>query len=342
MKKASKRIIALFLILVLLCMNTACGGDISMQFDEGANRFGQDKDIQNYTLPNSGDLLSRLIDDFSGSLEPPFSQKMDDDGFDQAKKKAEEDRENNPDGNAGQSVSRQVGNYDELLDAFMDAYVPGATTLEFQLVDGYTVNLTGDMLNDMYRVLQREDPIGVAAVAGWTYGNRGNDYIVEIRYNIGPEELSRIKKETPALVDKAIEEMNVGSTDPYTIVCAVNTYLCDTVVYPPNEPYPPLTHTAYGAFHGDAVCEGYATAAKLMLNKLGVVCDIENGVCIGGGGHAWNLVQLDGQWYQLDITWNDCGGKPTEFLLVTDAFMKQSRTWDESQYPKCAATPYKP
>ncbi len=235
-----------------------------------------------------------------------------------------------------------VGSYDELKQAFKDVYVPSAAALQFRLTDGYTVNLTGDLLNDMYRQLQREDPIGVAGVAGWSYGSRGDEYVVEINYSFEPAELNRIKSETPALVDKAIQEMNVGSTDPYTVVCAVNEYLCDTVVYPPNEPYPPLTHTPYGAFHGDAVCEGYATAAKLMLNKFNISCDIEVGVCVGGGGHAWNLVLLDGQWYQLDVTWNDCGGKPTEFFLVTDDFMKQSRTWDESQYPKSATTAYTP
>lgn len=79
----------------------------------------------------------------------------------------------------------------------------------------------------------------------------------------------------------------------------------------------------------------------MMLNELNVPCDIEVGECINGGGHAWNLVQLDGEWYQMDVTWND-GGNWQEFFLVTDDFMRQSRTWNESQYPVSADKAYAP
>ena len=186
------------------------------------------------------------------------------------------------------------------------------------------------------------DPIGVAAVAGWSYGMRGDEYIVEISYNIDVAQLNRMKSETPGLVQKAIQEMNAGTTDHYEIICAVNEYLCDTVVYPDSEPYAPETHTPHGAFNGDAVCEGYATAAKLMLNELGIKCDIQTGVCTNGGGHAWNLVELEGQWYQMDVTWNDGSPRRTDYLLVTDDYMKKSRSWDESDYPQSASTAYRP
>jgi hypothetical protein len=118
---------------------------------------------------------------------------------------------------------------------------------------------------------------------------------------------------------------------------------CDTVYYPASEPYAPLTHTAYGALaNGEAVCEGYACAAKLLLNELGILCDIQFGVCTNGGGHAWNLVELDGQWYQMDVTWNDGSADRSDYLLVTDDYMRKSRTWDESDYPACAQTAYAP
>lgn len=333
-----KRLLALLLAMLALVSLTACS-EIPDRFQDGADRFGAGKEEGNYYLPNSGALLAQLIEDFSGSLEPPFSQSMDDTGYDDAQKRAEEES-----GESGgfQSQVVTVANEEQLRRAFLAAYVDTAPRLQFQTAEGYQPRLDGQLLNDIYRDLQREDPIGVAGVSAWSHGNRGSDYIVEISYSFSREELNRIKAETPGLVDKAVAEMNLSTTDHYEIICAVNEYLCDTVVYPPNEPYPPLTHTPYGAFHGDGVCEGYATAAKLMLNKLGIRCDIQTGTCHGGGGHAWNLVELEGQWYQMDVTWNDGGGRRTDYLLVTDSYMKQSRSWDESDYPRSATEPYKP
>ena len=73
-----------------------------------------------------------------------------------------------------------------------------------------------------------------------------------------------------------------------------------------------------------------------MLNALGIRCDIQVGECTNGEGHAWNLVELDGNWYQMDITWNDGGGSREDYLLVDDAYMQKSRTWEYSDYPSCA------
>ena len=56
--------------------------------------------------------------------------------------------------------------------------------------------------------------------------------------------------------------------------------------------------------HGQAVCQGYALGFKLCMDILG----IESRVIVGNardGKHAWNAVQLDGEWYYVDVTWDD-------------------------------------
>lgn len=53
------------------------------------------------------------------------------------------------------------------------------------------------------------------------------------------------------------------------------------------------------------VCEGYATAFKVLCDLKGIPCVLESGIA-NGGGHMWNLVQMeDGKWYAVDVTWND-------------------------------------
>ena len=62
-------------------------------------------------------------------------------------------------------------------------------------------------------------------------------------------------------------------------------------------------YTAYGCLvNEDAVCAGYASAYKLLLNRLGIPCLTVNSTSMN---HAWNLVELDGKWYHVDVTWDD-------------------------------------
>lgn len=68
--------------------------------------------------------------------------------------------------------------------------------------------------------------------------------------------------------------------------------------------------TIYGALCGaEAACEGYAKTAKYLLDALGVPCFVVIGNSTPPGSrtqsHMWNVVQLDGAWYHLDLTWDD-------------------------------------
>lgn len=66
----------------------------------------------------------------------------------------------------------------------------------------------------------------------------------------------------------------------------------------------------YGALcEREVVCEGYAKAYKYLLDQIG----IENIIVVGYGSnsagsreeHAWNYVKLEGNWYAVDVTWDD-------------------------------------
>ena len=67
--------------------------------------------------------------------------------------------------------------------------------------------------------------------------------------------------------------------------------------------------TAYGALiDGMSVCAGYARSYQLLLQAVGIPCLYVMGEADNGfetGGHAWNVVKLDGHWYYCDPTWDD-------------------------------------
>lgn len=63
--------------------------------------------------------------------------------------------------------------------------------------------------------------------------------------------------------------------------------------------------SAYGALiDGRATCEGYSKAMAYLCNKAGIECMLVTGYG-GGEEHMWNMVKYNGNWYHMDVTWDD-------------------------------------
>lgn len=73
------------------------------------------------------------------------------------------------------------------------------------------------------------------------------------------------------------------------------------------------------------VCEGYARAYKLLMNKAGVACERVSGSPKAGIGHAWNLAKINGRCYYIDTTWDD-----SDDGFVYDYFMCSREEFDKS------------
>lgn len=117
----------------------------------------------------------------------------------------------------------------------------------------------------------------------------------------------------------------------------VNDYIVKQTEYSTDSSASP--HSAFAVLQeGKGVCQGYALLALKMLVQLGVETKYVVGE-VYTGGHAWNLVKVDGNWYHLDTTWND----PTpdrknmvryQYFLVDDSRMKLDHTWIGQNYPE--------
>lgn len=62
---------------------------------------------------------------------------------------------------------------------------------------------------------------------------------------------------------------------------------------------------AYGALvEREALCQGYASAFQLLSHMAGLHVKTVSGYLNGNIPHAWNVVELDGNWYQVDCSNN--------------------------------------
>ena len=112
-------------------------------------------------------------------------------------------------------------------------------------------------------------------------------------------------------------------------VMAVHDYLIDHIEYS----NPHIRSFAYGALiEGKAVCQGYAQSLAMILNKLNVECHTIVAMTKGSNPvlHEWVRVKLDGEWYYIDLTWDDTPWAEDKnykyFLINTDMISRDHET----------------
>lgn len=87
----------------------------------------------------------------------------------------------------------------------------------------------------------------------------------------------------------------------------IHDYICNLATYPDlgNE-YTndhDIYHSAYGLFYdGNTVCAGYTLSYSVIMNALGIPCKY---VSSREMAHAWNIIQINGNWYNVDITMDE-------------------------------------
>jgi Leucine-rich repeat (LRR) protein len=99
---------------------------------------------------------------------------------------------------------------------------------------------------------------------------------------------------------------------------------------------------AYGTLvEGQGVCSGYTEGLLLLLDLIGIKSYYVQGLA-GGFAHAWNVVRIGDQYYNIDSLWNDHYNNYNYFLVSNDELVKQdpSRTFSEATYRKCTSERY--
>lgn len=89
-----------------------------------------------------------------------------------------------------------------------------------------------------------------------------------------------------------------------------------------------------------AICVGNATTFKLMMDALEIPCKIIHST--QSGEHAWDVVQLDDEWYHVDVTFDGGDNEPNYSNFNVPDSMKDDGTWpyDHEEIPACKGTKY--
>lgn len=172
------------------------------------------------------------------------------------------------------------------------------------------------------------------------YPESGLRRIVELKltYPDNPEHLKEQASQTLLAAENITEKLSPNLTDDekalelYTLLGDICTFDHElyTTIAEGVKAYP----TTYDAFFNERVLpESYALAYKLLCDLAGIPCRVITGQR-GADDHAWNLIQLDGEWYHVDLAADDMGDTMTyKSFLVTDSVMMTDYRWNTSAYP---------
>ena len=128
-------------------------------------------------------------------------------------------------------------------------------------------------------------------------------------------------------IDSVLQSLDINDeSSDYDVICAVYDYICANVSYDYdnlNDSEYLLKYTAYAAMiNKTAVCQGYSALMYRMLQQKNIDCRL-----IPGSNHAWNIVAIDGVYYNADSTW-DAGRDPKNyayFLCGDSDFAEHTR-----------------
>lgn len=158
--------------------------------------------------------------------------------------------------------------------------------------------------------------------------------------------LSDFNRQILQKASQIIGEVISGEMDDYEKELAVHDYIISNCEYDESMLSAIGVHSKnaqnpYGALiEGKAICSGYTSSFQLMMDMLEIPCKSIYATDFTGGEHAWNMVEINNNWYYVDVTWDDptpdVKNRPVrhKYFNVTEEYMKLKHEWDSSGFPQ--------
>ena len=207
-------------------------------------------------------------------------------------------------------------------------------------IDVSGFSLTSDKATDLYFQIIYENPdlFYVKTELKYSYNQFGKVQVIMPTYTISGDALKTAKQTYAAELAKIVNSVNASWSDVEKVMY-VNDYFAINFHYDNT-----LTYAdAYTLFtRKTGVCQAYTLAFTAVMNELGMPVTY---VISKAMNHTWNLVNVDGQWYHIDVTWNDPtsdmpGRVGHENFLLSDTAIQATGHHDWESGISCTSTKY--
>lgn len=186
-------------------------------------------------------------------------------------------------------------------------------------------------LQDVFYKVYYQNPyiLGVSKF-GYDY----NDMTFYVDYAYTGEEMEQMREEIYEEAETILDEIVTDGMSDEEKRMAIYKYLEDNCEYDydalenakengykksADDPYEYAFNTYGILVEKKGVCQSFAYAYKLLCNMSGLECNVMTGYLDGSLPHAWNVVKIEGEWYQTDSTNNGNVSGIPYFLYNSDS-----------------------
>lgn len=233
--------------------------------------------------------------------------------------------------------------YDMLIYAFDNGYERACFS---------TRALNSDDVTNCMKLLAADHPFFEAsmniALSSVTAGS-ANGSVTFYSFSLSSLDSKSRQQKMDAYVEaqRIIADVSADADTQSELAEALYSYVTHNVKYDEHEA-PSYLYDAL--IDGKSVCDGFAESICLLFNLAGIRCACVPGDVVSGtGGHVWNIAEIDGEFTQLDATF-DAGagiclypGCTGIFYRLSDEQMLLDRTYDRfiaQHAPICANGSY--
>ena len=201
---------------------------------------------------------------------------------------------------------------------------------------------TEDVLQTIMCAVYNDHPELFWVDTAYSFGYLGGGDVVTVTLSFNETALnlsaskSKFDEAVSQVIQGAAQYGNNVDKEKY-----VHDYLMDHAEY---DTEADMHQSAYSALVlGRSVCAGYSRAFQHILLEIGIPCYYVTGTA-AGGNHAWNIVSVNGGYYNVDASWDDAAGtaggsRSYVYFNVPDAdFTDHLRDDMSARLPACTAT----
>ena len=174
-----------------------------------------------------------------------------------------------------------------------DAIYPGASEAKKEItISGKFENI---VIRNAVLALMHDHPEFMWIQGGYSYSYYENQNMTKLGldYNAFASDPAKYKKEMEDAAAVLISEARKYKTPE-----AMERYLFEQLKTNTDYTHSDYDQTAYSALVWRmSVCKGSAMALKYLLNQVGIPSFV-----VSSDDHAWNIVQINGQWYYADAS----------------------------------------
>ncbi|MDE5891746.1 MAG: hypothetical protein K2H45_02355 [Acetatifactor sp.] len=201
-------------------------------------------------------------------------------------------------------------------------------------------DITVNALKTVFEAVYNDHPELFWLETGYNcrYSRSGQCVEISLKFSITEEELPEFRSTFETQANRILNQA-WNLADDYEKEKYIHNRLLELVEYQSGAA---MSQSAYSALvNGKTVCAGYARAFQYLMQQMGIPCYYCTGY--SGENHAWNIIYLYGEYYNVDLTWDDTEPATYLYFNKTDEDYKSThaRRGLAQKLPACNGSTYR-